>query len=109
MLTTEKLLKLINELPDVLNLIKENNPSESDTVGLLIDKLSSVTIQMWHNQEELYKIRKMNNEEFVEEYQNQLKVLHLIIKRCCDLNYQRSILVDAIDKKVLEIKNGYIR
>lgn len=108
MLMINKIINELKELPDYLNLIEDNNPKEDDTIGSLIDKLSSVTLQMWHNQEFLYKIRKMNNHEFEEEYNNKLKELHIIIKRCCDLNYQRSILVDAIDQKILETKNGHI-
>lgn len=87
----------------------ENNPTESDTIGSLCNKLNSVCIQMWHNQEFLYAVRKMTPEEFKGIYGGNLSNLHRIIKRCCDLNYQRSLLMDAIDKKAVEVASGHIR
>lgn len=53
---------------------------------------------MWHNQERLYEIRRMDLDEFIQRYDGKLKELHAIIKRCCDLNVQRAELMDEIDK-----------
>lgn len=92
----------------MLDVLDGNNPLHDDTVGSLCNKLSCVTIQMWHNQEILYKIRKMTKEEFVEKYSNDLYDLHKTIKRCCDLNYQRSLLMDAIDYKIVNMKNDEV-
>jgi len=81
-----------------LDALKENDPSECDSVGTLISKLACVTTQMWSNQEVLYAIRFMDTDEFIKQYDNNLKELHMTIKRCCDLNVQRANLMDAIDK-----------
>lgn len=88
------------ELDDVM---EENNPKESDTIGELQHKLTCTCIQMWHNQEFLYAVRKMTADEFIEKYSDDLKQLHRMVKRCCDLNNQRAQLMDAIDRKAVEI------
>jgi len=95
----------ITELPDAipLTLLQENNPVDSDTIGSLISKLSCVTIQMWHNQDILYKIRTMSEKDFVIEYGSEMAKLHALIKRACDLNVQRTDLMDAIDRKLLQL------
>jgi len=89
----------------ILDTLEENDPTENDTVGSLCNKLSCVTIQMWHNQESLYAIRKMSPSQFSEQYKNKMDELHRILKRCCDLNYQRSLLMDAIDSKAVSLKD----
>lgn len=81
----------------------ENNPKPGDSIGLLTYKLNCVCIQMWHNQEFLYAVRKMTLDEFKDKYGSDLNNLHRMIKRCCDLNYQRSLLMDAIDKEAVRI------
>jgi len=96
------LLKNENLCP--LDLLEENNPTDSDTIGCLISKLSCVTIQMWNNQDILYRVRFMSAEEFDKIYCNNLAELHALIKRACDLNVQRAVLMDAIDKKALEMR-----
>lgn len=88
-----------------LNYKKENDPNEDDTLGSLVNKLSISTIQMWDNQDILYKIRFMNEEEFVNEYSSNMSELHKILKRCCDLNVQRSKLIDQIDKTIYNTIN----
>jgi len=85
-----------------------NNPENDDSIGQLTYKLNCVCIQMWNNQEFLYAVRKMTTNEFISNYGNDLINLHRMIKRCCDLNYQRSLLMDAIDKKATEIADGYV-
>lgn len=69
-----------------------------DTIGNLVDKLTTVNAKLWHNQEELYKIRKMTPEEFESVYGKDLLGLHALLARCCDLNVQRAKLMDEIDK-----------
>lgn len=77
----------------------ELEPSPMDTLGTLIDKLITVDMKMWHNQELLYAIRRMTGTDFVDRYGTQagLAEVHGIVKRCCDLNLQRSRLMDAVD------------
>jgi len=69
-----------------------------DTLGCLVDKLTTVNAKLWHNQEELYKIRKMTPEEFEKVHGSDLAGLHRLLARCCDLNVQRANLMDEIDK-----------
>lgn len=76
----------------------EEDPADMDTLGSLIDKLTIVNLKMWHNQEALYAVRRMTPDEFVQRYANDLPDLHATVARCCDLNVQRSRLMDAIDK-----------
>jgi hypothetical protein len=77
---------------------RQGERTEMDTFGNLIDKLTTINSKLWHNQEELYKIRKMTPEEFVSVHGKDLKGLHCIVARCCDLNVQRAKLMDEIDK-----------
>jgi len=89
-----------------LECIPAEDPNDMDTIGSLIDKLTTVNLKMWHNQEVLYEIRRMSAQEFKDRYEDGLNDLHATIKRCCDLNVQRSKLVDAIDKLAAEISRG---
>jgi hypothetical protein len=78
----------------------------SDTFGSLIDKLFTVDMKMWNNQEFLYEIRKMSFEEYEKKYfntKNGARDLWVILKKCCDLNVQRNNLIDEIDEKLIEI------
>ena len=81
-----------------------------DTMGGLVDKLFTVDSKVWNNQEFLYKIRRMSFDEFCTEYlhnADSLKNLWDAIKKICDLNIQRSDLIDEIDKTLIEmIKSG---
>ena len=83
----------------------------ADTVGSLIDKLCTVDLKMWNNQEILYEIRKLTFEEFREKYlttkEMQLK-FYQTIQKCCDLNYQRNVLIDEIDQTMVKIAKGEI-
>lgn len=70
------------------------------TLGSLIDSLTTVNLKMWNAQEGLYKIRHMTWEEFYIEYDSnpdKLKELYEFFKKSCDLNYQRNCLIDEID------------
>ena len=40
---------------------------DMDTLGGIIDKLFTVDMKMWNNQEILYKIRRMTFDEYKEE------------------------------------------
>lgn len=78
----------------------------ADTLGGLIDKLLTVDLKMWNNQEILYKIRRMTFEEFKKEYfedEQGAEKLWSYLKKACDLNVQRNQLIDEIDGKVIEI------
>ena len=61
---------------------------------------------MWNNQEELYKIRKMDFEQYKQEYfqdEAGAKRLWETLKKACDLNVQRNQLIDEIDEKVVTL------
>lgn len=98
---------IVRSVPDErLSVDLEEDPEPMDTLGTLVDKLITVDLKMWHNQEALYKIRRMSSSEFVSEYGSHLDDLHGIIKRCCDLNVQRSRLMDAIDRHFADVVAG---
>ena len=79
----------------------------ADTVGSLIDKLFTADMKMWNNQEILYEIRRMTFEEFKAKYYESgdegLQNLWKCLKLVCDLNVQRSQLIDEVDEKIIEI------
>jgi len=78
----------------------------SETLGEIIDKLFTIDMKMWNNQEILYKIRKMNFEEFKTEYFSTecgSKKLWEVLKRVCDINIQRCDLIDDIDRKIVKM------
>lgn len=82
----------------------------SDTLGGLIDKLLTVDLKMWNNQELLYKIRKMTFEEYKIEYfnsENGAQELWNSLKKACDLNVQRNQLIDEIDEKIVEMLKAH--
>lgn len=78
----------------------------ADTLGGLIDKLITIDMKMWTNQEFLYEVRRISFEEFKEKFlsteENQLSLFESV-KKCCDLNCQRSQLIDEVDEKVVAI------
>ena len=76
----------------------------ADTLGSLVDKLFTVDTKMWNNQEEIYKIRKMDFDQYKQEYftnEEGAKRLWDCLKRATDLNVQRNQLVDEIDQKIV--------
>ena len=78
----------------------------ADTLGSLIDKLFTVDLKMWYNQELLYALRRMTFKEFKEEYiekEGGPEKLWESLKKACDLNVQRNALIDEIDSKVIEL------
>lgn len=83
----------------------------ADTLGNLIDKLTTVDLKMWHNQELLYEIRRMTFEEYKEKYfssENGANILWDSLKKACDLNVQRNQLINEIDQKIIEIVEAKI-
>lgn len=78
----------------------------ADTLGGLIDKMVTVDLKMWDNQELLYEIRRMSFDAYKEKYfetEDGAEKLFTILKKCCDLNVQRNQLIDEVDEKVVEI------
>ena len=83
----------------------------ADTLGSLIDKLQTVDLKMWNNQELLYTIRKMDFEEYKKTYfEDELgaKELWKQLKKATDLNVQRNVLIDEIDEKIIDMINSKI-
>ena len=77
-----------------------------DTLGSLIDKLVTVDLKMWNNQELLYEIRRMTFDEYKEKYFNSEDGAILLwetLKKACDLNVQRNQLIDEVDSKIIEM------
>jgi hypothetical protein len=77
----------------------------SETLGSIVDRLITVDMKMWNNQEFLYEIRKMSFEEFQQKMEDAELVRDLwdILKKACDLNVQRNVLIDDLDTKLIEI------
>jgi hypothetical protein len=78
----------------------------ADTLGSLVDKLTTVDLKMWNNQELLYEIRKMTFEEYKQKYFSNEEGAHELwsyLKKACDLNLQRNQLINEVDQKVIEI------
>ena len=71
-------------------------------IGSKINSLIDTCTLMFNNQEILYEIRRMNEQQFVAKWSKDLSELHKTIKKCCDLNYKRSILIDGIDQEMLK-------
>jgi len=78
----------------------------SDTLGSIIDKLITIDMKMWNNQEFLYEVRRSSFEEFKEKYtstEEKQQALFDSIKKCCDLNVQRNQLIDEVDERIIEL------
>ncbi len=81
----------------------------ADTLGNVVDKLVTVDIKMWDNQELLYEIRRMSFDEYKEKYFNDeegAQKLWAILKKATDLNVQRNQLINEVDEKIIEIINA---
>lgn len=84
-----------------------------ETPGSLIDKLITVDLKMWNNQEKLYEIRRMSYFQFCERFsltantgqaENGTSLeLFNILKKACDLNVQRNELIQEVDRKFEEL------
>lgn len=78
----------------------------ADTLGGVIDKLITIDMKMWNNQEVLYEIRRMNFEEYKEKYfssEEGAQKLWECLKKACDLNVQRNQLMDEVDEKIVSL------
>lgn len=78
----------------------------ADTLGSLVDKLTTIDLKMWNNQEMLYEIRRMSFEEYKAKYfdtEEGAQKLWECLKKACDLNVQRNQLIDEVDEKIVEI------
>jgi hypothetical protein len=78
----------------------------ADTLGSLIDKLITIDMKMWDNQELLYDIRRMSFQEYKDKYffaESGAEQLWESLKKACDLNVQRNQLIDEVDQKIVEI------
>lgn len=77
-----------------------------DTLGNVIDKLITVDMKMWDNQELLYEIRRMTFEEYKEKYfsnEDGASLLWNVLKKACDLNVQRNQLINEVDEKIINM------
>jgi hypothetical protein len=78
----------------------------ADTLGSLVDKLTTVDLKMWNNQELIYEIRRMTFDEYKAKYfdsEDGAKVLWEKLGKACDLNVQRNQLINEIDAKIIEM------
>ncbi len=78
----------------------------ADTLGTLIDKLTTVDLKMWNNQEILYEIRRMSFDEYKKKYfenEEGAKLLWGTLKKATDLNVQRNQLINEVDERIIEI------
>jgi RNAse (barnase) inhibitor barstar len=81
----------------------------ADTLGNVIDKLITVDMKMWNNQELLYEIRRMEFDEYKSKYyssEDGAKDLWDCLKKACDLNVQRNQLINEIDERIIELVNA---
>ena len=81
----------------------------ADTLGNVIDKLVTVDMKMWDNQELLYEIRRMTFDEYKQKYFNSEEgatKLGEVLKKACDLNVQRNQLINEVDQKIIEIMDA---
>lgn len=84
----------------------------ADTLGGLIDKLITVDMKMWNNQELLYEIRRIKSlKQFKIKYAGDegMRSLWLCLRKACDLNVQRNQLIDELDEKIIEIVTSGLR
>lgn len=77
-----------------------------DTLGSIIDKLITIDMKMWNNQEILYEIRRMSFDEYKAKYfssEDGAKQLWECLKKACDLNVQRNQLIDEVDQTIVHM------
>jgi len=78
----------------------------ADTFGGLVDKLTTVDLKMWNNQEIFYAIRKMSFDEFKNKYfksEEGAEKMWKTFQKAIDLNIQRNQLIDELDEKLIDI------
>ena len=77
-----------------------------DTLGSVIDKLVTIDMKMWNNQELLFDIRRMTFEEFKSRYFGNVDTVYELwetLGKVVDLNLQRSNLIDEFDIGLVEM------
>ena len=78
----------------------------ADTIGSLVDKLCTVDMKMWNNQEVLYDIRRLTFDQLKRNYlfdEAGRRTLWEFFTGVCDLNLQRNVLIDEIDIKLIKL------
>lgn len=82
-----------------------------ESPGSLVDKISVINKKIYEKQDILYKIRKMNQEQFLSEYSTKEKLIELfcVFQSATDLNYQRSVLVTELDQKLIDLVRAGLR
>jgi hypothetical protein len=78
----------------------------SDTLGNIIDKLTTTGLKMWNRQDFVYKIRKMSWEEFYTrcwQEDNFLKEFYDSLQNATDLNVQRNQLMQEFDETIVRM------
>ena len=81
-----------------------------DSLGNVIDKLVTVDMKMWNNQELLYEIRRMSFEEYKKKYfetEEGAELLWKTLKKATDLTVQRNQLINEVDEKIIEMFNAF--
>lgn len=77
----------------------------TDTIGSLVDKLATVNNKMFVNQEFLYEIGHMTEDEFVMKYYSDgdKRDLYISLKRVINLNLQRQSLILEHDTLLVDM------
>jgi len=77
----------------------------SDTIGSLVDKLATVNNKMFFNQEFLYEIGRMTEDEFVMKYYSDgdKRDLYNSLKKIISLNLQRQSIILEHDKLLVDM------
>ena len=73
-----------------------------ETIGSVVDRLQVTNLKMWWAQEALYKVRRMDFEQFLEwcSSEDGARELFEAFKMACDLNVQRNDLITDIDRAI---------
>jgi uncharacterized protein (UPF0303 family) len=78
----------------------------ADSLGSLIDKLNTIDLKMYYNQDLIYEIRRMTFDDYKKAYfenEEGAQKLWSTLKKATDLNVQRNTLIDEIDEKIVEM------
>lgn len=80
------------------------------SLGQLVDQISTINNKTFIAQEEIYKIRRMTWDQFQDfvATDDGLRNVYDMIKKSCDLNVQRSYAVTEFDKKLVDLIRGGI-
>ena len=83
----------------------------ADTIGSLVDKLATVNNKMFINQEFLYEIGRMTEDDFVMKYYSDgdKRDLYIRLKKVINLNLQRQALILEHDKLLVDMILDLIR